>query len=103
MVMLSTSRSILVAFVLLAVAALVFAVWPLVHREPISQPLSLPIQSGSIQSGPSQSGSSTFGGQIAAPRPDFRSPAPVSGQEKQAWPAFAPRSGGLYTAPAGGN
>jgi len=98
MVMFSTSRSILAAFVLLAVAALVFAVWPLAHREPVSRPSVLPAQSG-----PSQSGLSTFGGQMAVPRPDLRSSAPVSGQEKGAWPAFAPRSGGLYAAPADGN
>lgn len=80
MALFSTSRVIGFAFLLLAIAAVVFAVWPHAQRQ-ASLP-TLPPPQATVT--PAFDGTSTFGGTVARNRPDIR-------------------AGGLYKAPADGN
>jgi hypothetical protein len=80
MVMFSTSRVIGFGFLLLVIAAVVFAAWPHRQREAAVPAPSSP----TVVVAPASSGASTFGGAIAKNRPDIR-------------------SGGLYAAPVNGN
>ncbi|MBB4005987.1 hypothetical protein [Allorhizobium taibaishanense] len=95
----TSSRSVIASFVLLVLAALVFAILPFSNHHSID-PQSRP--AAELPTHEPTATYSTFGGSVATPRPDLRSqPLPQAKAGDPGWPAFAPRSGGLY-APADG-
>jgi hypothetical protein len=75
--MVSTSRVIVAGFIVLAIAAIVFAAWPQ-RDDPASHSAST-----ISPAAPASSGVSTFGGKMAESRPDVRARslfvAPVGG------------------------
>ncbi|OLP43434.1 hypothetical protein BJF95_21410 [Rhizobium oryziradicis] len=77
--MFSTSRTIVAGFLALAIAALVFAVWPRGAPDAIDSAS----KASPMSSAPMSMGSSTFGGKMAESRPDVRARS-----------LFAPPAGG---------
>ncbi|MCM2293697.1 hypothetical protein NAC44_15315 [Allorhizobium sp. BGMRC 0089] len=86
------------AVLVLLIAALVFAALPLSRSKPQAiLPVSPPAEKNAA------SERSTFGGAMALPKADVRAvPMPQAMPASRSFPAFAPRSGGLYATPADG-